>query len=867
MPIWLPAGIALAGCFLFGIRFIPAVFIGSFSFNYAMHPDIELSWLLISSIGLEASLIALGASLQAYVGFYLLKYRIGHPLTLSSNVKTIYFVIFVGILVNLISANFGVLSLSLFNDNYNLENYWRNMTYWWLGDSLGVLLALPFILSLVGYQTSNEEQKKSRIIILITSFFMFIAVLTITSIFIDDSYKNNAKLLKRDVKIIENGLYRELNNSLAQLQVLASYIQNNPNITREEFTSFVEQLISSQSSIKAMSLNEVITPQQKKLAEQKLTDIYQQKLVITGEPLIADDDIVYVKLIAPEASNEKAIGYNINSNIKRKVTLQTALEKFQPQATSIIQLVQSEHQQPGYLMFFPIFQEQNIRFIQGYVVGVFLAEQMLENAFSLTQKNSFIYEIYEQGQKTWFSANTNKKGLTLVQQKDVETLTFELAGQIWKLNLVPKKEFIAQQQSKAYLLFYILQVAIVVFAMLITLLMHNRQGLLDILVKERTLSLDIAMKNAEQANMAKSRFLANMSHEIRTPMNSVVGFSQLAQQTNDIDEMTDYLMKINVSAEILTHLVDDILDFSKIESEKMILANEIINIHHILSRVDNMFSDQAKHKQLDWRLIDNIPQALNFYGDQVRIEQVLINLCGNALKFTMVGGITLKAELVNVTNNIATLVLSIKDTGIGISTDNQQKLFTLFTQADDSTSREFGGTGLGLAISKELSHLMAGDIEIMSEEGQGSTFTFTLNLQISSSPIKVKNTVNIKDISHLKVLVAEDNRINQKLIDVILKKQGITPVIVDNGQQAVDMVSTKTFDVILMDCQMPVLDGYQATQQIRKIEHLRHLPIIALTADVNTESKVRAFEAGFTEHIAKPLNVDRVIECLQRLSL
>lgn len=874
VPIWLPAGIALVGCYIWWLRFIPAVFIASFAFNYSVHPITSFNQILIGH-GPELMLIATGASLQALVGSALLRYWLGDPLALASNKKVIYFIVVVGILVNLISANIGVFALNTFNPEYSQENYWVNLIYWWLGDSLGVLLAAPILLGLINIDTLGSQQKKSRVLILSSASFLFFSILILTKFFIDFSNETEEKSIAREIRSIENGLYRELNKSMAQLQNLASFIQNSENISRITFSNFANELMEGQTTISGMSWNPIIKQEEKQKNEESLEKIYGRKVVIRGEPLKKSDPIVYVKLIVPEKSNQKALGFNVYSNEKRKATLLAAEFSFQPKATPIIQLVQSETNAPAYLMFFPVFNGS--RELKGYATGVFLAENMLRKALGIEGGKRFDYELYEQHRDVWFSSNNNSP--VLLTDTSAEKLKFQLAGQIWSLYLKVNKEYFLLQQSQSYLLLFILEFVIVTFIMLLILMMNSRQIKLNILVDERTESLNVMVQKAKESNSAKSRFLANMSHEIRTPMNAVIGFSSLAKSSDDLTVIQDYLDKIGISSELLLNIVNDILDISKVEANKLVLSNELFDMTKVSERMDSLFQGQAEDKGLDWNMNYNISNALCFIGDQVRFEQVLINLCSNALKFTKNGSINITFSIKNVDQFYDNIMVSVRDTGIGINEEAQRKLFNAFTQADDSTSREFGGTGLGLAISKEISQLMGGGISINSVEGEGAEFIFKCKLKTEEKSLIVESkkannvkkyvteidSMNKKSIKDLRVLVAEDNEINQLVIEAILDNLGISAVIVNNGEKAVNRLQIEKFDVVLMDCQMPVLDGYQATERIRRIEAYKTLPIFALTADVTDDGKNKAKEVGFTGHLSKPILVENLLAAFESI--
>ena len=872
MPVWLPAGIGLVGAYLWGWHFLPGIFLASFCFNFTVHP-LPTTSALFSDHGAELLFIAFGASLQAYVGGCFLR-AFGSPVDQAFSLNVYKFILIVGLVTNLISANIGIWSLSTFNSEYNTDNYWVDVLYWWLGDSLGVLLMAPFLLSLLGFRTVNIEHKKARWVVISATFFLSCSILMLTAFFINLSNEAMDKLTAKEVKNIENSIYRELNNSTSQLHNLASFLQNTTDLDRDKFSSFVNSLMDGQDHIHAMSWNPLIYQKDKKQMERDLSDIYGKPISIRGEPIEEDDPIVYVKLISPEASNMKAVGFNVFSNPDRKQTLILAEASFQPKATPIINLVQADEDVSAYLMFFPVFEKgsQISRQLRGYATGVFLVEGVLKNTLNSSEQNIFNYELFEGGSNLAFSSNTNSKQLILAESDMVQSLSFMLAGQTWYLNLVPDKGYLIKEQTRSYLLLFILEVVIVTFIMLFVLIVNSRQAELNQRITDKTKSLHEALGEAESANKAKSRFLANMSHEIRTPLNAVVGFSQLANKTNNLDEMKGFVGKIKLSSEMLLNIVNDILDFSKIESGKLEISNQPFDLHVVLNRIDFLFESASSEKSIAWSMKDDVPQNIHFLGDQVRIEQILINLCGNALKFTSEGSVHVHAQILSRDDSKAHLSISVKDTGIGIETQIQAHLFNVFTQADDSTTRNFGGSGLGLAIAKELSHLMGGDISIKSELGEGAEFIFECYLPILASKTDVKETTTEKDtvsgvtrsLSDLKVLVAEDNKINQLLIKNILSQVGIEAIIAENGKQALHAVQLKQFDVVLMDCQMPVLDGYEATKQIRQLPQFSDLPVVALTADADTESRERALEIGFSDYLTKPVNIDLLLETLKK---
>lgn len=527
-------------------------------------------------------------------------------------------------------------------------------------------------------------------------------------------------------------------------------------------------------------------------------------------------------------------------------------------------------------------------------------------------------------------------------------------------------------------------------------------------IRERTEELNKAKEQADSATKAKSEFLANMSHEIRTPLNAVLGFTALLARGPLTEVQKEHLKNLSSAADILLQLINDIIDFSKIEAGKLELEKAEFNLGEVCRKISSIFAFKAQEKGLElvFYLKNNVP--LHLIGDSLRLEELLLNILGNAVKFTEKGSIVLQIGLEEETESDALIYFSIKDTGIGMTEEQRKKLFTAFTQADSSTTRKFGGTGLGLTISKKLAHLMGGDIWVQSKFGRGSTFRFTVRMAkqknpdiqtleipdsvrgtdvllieenpdaalaiseylealsfkakiylsvdaaaeslkfskgkekqefsmvfiesrifssgkkiiyslFKDSPVKPKITVltgyaaepdsqpkdkyspdaylskpvnasslldlildffgaekkskgrdedsefkeGMQKIKGLKILLVEDNAINQIVANEILTAEGLQVKIANNGEEALQMIAgPEKFDLILMDLQMPVMGGYEAAEKIRKIPGFRKLPIIAMTADVMTGIREKVLESGMNDYITKPVNVNSMFKVL-----
>ncbi|MBP1221896.1 ATP-binding protein [Flavobacterium sp. 1355] len=380
-------------------------------------------------------------------------------------------------------------------------------------------------------------------------------------------------------------------------------------------------------------------------------------------------------------------------------------------------------------------------------------------------------------------------------------------------------------------------------------------------LRTKNIELDAQKKIAERAVLAKDSFLANMSHEIRTPLNAIIGFTDLLAQTKLDTVQQDYIGSVQIAGENLLLIVNDILDLSKIESGNLVIEGQSFNLKKTLKHIYKLLKVKVP-KDIEFNLFLDADMPDNVIGDQGRLNQILVNLTGNALKFTEEGEVTVSVKLVDETEDHYALRFSVKDTGIGIPEDKLATIFERFKQAEESTTRRFGGTGLGLNIVKQLVELHGSEIQVKSKPNRGSEFFFVFQYKKVNHDEIAAEAVSEDKLGKLKILLCEDNLLNQKLVRSVIQNFGFELDIAENGEEGIALLSKNRYDLVLMDLQMPVKDGYQTTEYIRNEMKLT-IPIIAMTAHSLVGEQERCFDVGMDAYVPKPFKQPVLLKAIK----
>ncbi|MBB1292487.1 CHASE domain-containing protein [Pseudoalteromonas sp. SR41-4] len=853
---WPPSGIALAGFLLCGRRALVGVLLGALLTNM-IHLD-RVADILHWQVFLQALAVSFAAVLQAWVGCYCIVKIIKAPLDLSSLKHSVQSLIIAGPACCVIAAAIGT-SLLVSNNIIPVHTAFDNFVAWWIGDSIGVLIFTPLILAAFNY-----EQMRHRLQVILPATLIYIVISV--SFYAAASVKKDKDIQKQEAKVAEVRL--EINHKLdevsAHLALLSTFFASSDEVSYAEFKRFTTTQLNYSNEVLALEWVpnvplSTVAQYQQQIRLEGFNEFYikEQSPQQQWQSVTKRDSYYPVQYVHPMLGNEEVLGFDLASNaqIRNVMMMSKALNELI--ISEPMKLVQSNNDDTGVLFFFPVFGDLEMQGdFRGFVVGVInlarLADTLQINHRSQISMHFYDVTDAQQRQLIYRASRTDSELLSEYQ--------LVIGQRIWQVQL-----FEPTTQT-SWIMYWFAQILGMLFVWLLITFLISVTGT-NIQVREQvaqqTRVLRQEKQKADEASQIKSQFLANMSHEVRTPINGIKGLHYLALQQQDWQQARHYIEQADGALSVLLRVLNDVLDFSKMEAGKLDLIQEPIALNQLIDELVNLvkFDVDIKSLKLILELDNNADLQLD--SDPIRLKQVLLNLLNNAIKFTATGTITLKVwQQQDVT------YFSVSDTGIGISQVAQQQLFQPFAQADSSTSRQFGGTGLGLSICKKLVELMGGNISLVSEEGQGSTFTFTLP-RISPlakaeqlEPLFAEIDTSTLSLAEFKILLVEDNPLNQHVATAILKTKGCIADVASDGFEAIEKVSETRYDLVLMDIQMPNMDGLQATKVIRDELFIHQLPIIALSANAHDDDVKKALAAGMNGYLTKPIDAEKLFKTI-----
>jgi len=883
--LWPPAGIGLAALILCGYSYWPGIFLAAILTSLSHVVDYNFNNILVCVI------IASGASIQAVISAMLVKRFLGTELQLTELSDNLKLLFWGGAVGSLISASIATTTL-FYNGVISIDSAGFHAFNWWVGDVIGVVLFAPLCLVLFNNVDNSVLTKRRKKAVFISFLLAFVGMIYVFE-FAKERDKNlKEQLFNEKALKITSKLQQQISSYLDVLVANEHFFVASNFVDRKEFKLFTKEFIEMHKGISGLSwiprvengAREAFVNMMKEqgFENYEVKKRYASNIVEKMEMADVHYPIAYSE---PYERNNTALGFDVYARDvingdSRRDALEYSRDTGKPVATERMEVVQAAGEY-GFIIYNPVYKKSFFSIENptienrrdghiGYVNGVFLFGNMMREVTEYANSLDMDIALYDTT-----TTNADKAFLYDSRTYDFKELADESRTGEWLGGLSKQVDVVGRKWALKFFASPSLATKKNIelrFVLLAELLFVSLFSMFILLVTGRSLVNEKAKDKAEAANQAKGDFLANMSHEQRTPLNSIIGLSRILNEEDRMHaEDKKIVGTINSASESLLKIVNDILDLSKVEEGKIVFEHRDYDLERALRELEQRLLPIA-HKNgltLDF-FLDGFEKPY-VKGDEAYLLRILTNLIGNALKYTLEGSVVVNVSLQH-EDDYTYFMCDIIDTGVGIAENKIEYIFEKFAQAEESTTRDFGGTGLGLNITRKLVSQMNGEISVSSVEEEGSTFTVRIPMERADEDAreqiakreekkiiaKVSSNLATIPLSDARILIAEDHEFNVLVLSKMLERLGIGYFkIVSNGREAVKAFENDTFDMVIMDCHMPIMNGYEATEKIHEIQSKSNsddrVPVIAMTADVMTGARERCLKSGMTDYIAKPV--------------